>query len=102
MLVIGNLIKLRRVELSLKQSDVARLTGLSDKTISDIENMDSMLKSPSIRNVEKVLDVLGLAIDIHVASAPTLDDLLKSRSEEHQSPPAFIGRARVTKKDQLK
>jgi predicted transcriptional regulator len=57
----GSLIKQRRNELQLQQTDVAELTGLTARTIITMEsgNADGKLS-----NWLKVLDVLGLSINI--------------------------------------
>ncbi len=62
---IGKTIKNRRKELNLELKDLQDYTGVSYTSICDIENGKS---NPTIKTLEKILDVLGLEINIQVVS----------------------------------
>ncbi len=62
---IGRTIKKRRKELNLELKDLQDYTGVSYTSICDIENGKS---NPTIKTLEKILDVLGLEINIQVVS----------------------------------
>ena len=59
---IGNIIRQRREYLLLKQEDLSELSGLSIRTIYQIENGSN----PSAKTLEKILEVLGLELTIQV------------------------------------
>ncbi len=59
--VLGE-IKARRVMLGLKQEDLAEMTGVSLATIKDI---DRGVGNPSLRILEKIVDVLGMEIQVN-------------------------------------
>lgn len=59
----GNLIKERRAILGLTQQDLADYTGLSLRLIKSIESDKG---NPSLKNLEKVADILGMEIVIKV------------------------------------
>jgi transcriptional regulator with XRE-family HTH domain len=86
MLISGLEIKESRIAAGLTQAEVADQTGLSIRTIADIENLNDTFKSPSIRNVEKVLKAVGMEMIIRKSEPPTLDDLLASRSAQYAEP----------------
>ncbi len=62
---IGKTIKNRRKELNLELKDLQDYTGVCYTSISDIENGKS---NPTVKTLEKILDVLGLEINIQVVS----------------------------------
>lgn len=66
-------IKERRELLSYTQTDMAELTGISERTIRSIEKGHS---GTSILNWLKILDVLGL--EMKVISKPMSDETRKS------------------------
>ncbi len=55
-------IKARRVMLGLKQEDLAEMAGVSLATIKDI---DRGAGNPSLRILEKIVDVLGMEIQVN-------------------------------------
>ncbi len=60
---IGKTIKKRRKELSLELKDLQDYSGVNYVSISDIENGKA---NPTIKTLEKLLDVLGMELDIKV------------------------------------
>ena len=60
---IGRIIKKRRLELSLELKDLQDYSGVNYVSISDIENGKA---NPTIKTLEKLLDVLGMELDIKV------------------------------------
>lgn len=58
-MILSDVIKDRRAKLDLLQVDLAEMTGVSLATVKDIERGKG---NPSIRTVEKLLEVLGLEI----------------------------------------
>lgn len=60
---IGHIILKRRQDLSLKQADLAELTGITSKTIYLIENGTG---NPSLETLEKIAGVLGLEIKMQI------------------------------------
>ncbi len=60
---IGQKIELLRLQLRLKQTDVAILTGIGVKTIRNIEKGK---EGTSIKNVIQVANVLGASVKIAV------------------------------------
>ena len=62
---IGKIIKNRRKELNLELKDLQDYSGVNYASISDIENGKS---NPTIKTLEKLLDVLGMQINIEVVS----------------------------------
>lgn len=60
---IGHIIQKRRNSLSLKQDDLAEMTGITSKTIYLIESGNG---NPSIDTLKKLLDTLGLEITIDI------------------------------------
>lgn len=63
---IGQLVANRRVDLALKQEDLAELAGVTIKTIYQLESGKG---NPSFSTLAKILDVLGL--DVLVAIKKT-------------------------------
>ncbi len=57
--MLSDVIKERRAKLDLSQADLAEMTGVSLATVKDIERGKG---NPSLRTVEKLLEVLGLEI----------------------------------------
>ncbi len=62
---IGNIIKKRRKELNLELKDLQDYSGVNYASISDIENGKA---NPTIKTLEKLLDVLGMEINIDVVN----------------------------------
>ena len=60
---IGKSIKQRRKELSLELKDLQDYSGVNYVSISDIENGKA---NPTVKTLEKLLDVLGMELDIKV------------------------------------
>jgi transcriptional regulator with XRE-family HTH domain len=60
---LGKTIQTRREYLSLKQEDVAEMTGITSKTIYLIESGKG---NPSIDTLTKLVDVLGLEMSIGI------------------------------------
>ena len=60
---IGHIILKRRNSLSLKQEDLAEMTGVTSKTIYLIESGNG---NSSIDTLTKLLDTLGLEITIDI------------------------------------
>jgi transcriptional regulator with XRE-family HTH domain len=60
---IGQKIELLRLQLRLKQVDIASLTGLGVKTIRNIEKGK---EGTSIKNVIQVANVLGASLKIAI------------------------------------
>jgi transcriptional regulator with XRE-family HTH domain len=59
--VLGNIIKKRRDFLNITQAELAEIAGVGLRYLIDIENGRG---NPSIGNLEKILNVLGLQIEI--------------------------------------
>ena len=62
---IGKIIKKRRKELNLELKDLQDYSGVNYASISDIENGKA---NPTIKTLEKLLDVLGMQINIEVVT----------------------------------
>ena len=62
---IGKIIKKRRMELNLELKDLQDYSGVNYVSISDIENGKA---NPTIKTVEKLLDALGMQINIEVVN----------------------------------
>lgn len=60
---IADIIKHRRQELKISQSDLAEMAGVGIATVKDIERG---VGNPSLKMMEKIADVLGMEIDIHI------------------------------------
>ena len=60
---IGKTIKKRRKELNLELKDLQDYSGVNYVSISEIENGKA---NPTIKTLEKLLDVLGMELDIKV------------------------------------
>jgi transcriptional regulator with XRE-family HTH domain len=60
---LGHIIQQRREALSLKQEDLAEMTGITSKTIYLIESGKG---NPSINTLQKILEVLGLEIFVQI------------------------------------
>lgn len=66
---LSEILRDRRVLLRLTQIDLADITGLSVRTISDIEKGKG---NPSLSSIEKVATVLGMQITAVVKKIPEL------------------------------
>ena len=62
-LEIGKTVQKRREKLSLKQEDLAEMTGITSKTIYLIETGKG---NPSINTLTKLIEVLGLEINVDI------------------------------------
>ena len=62
---IGKIIQERRDYLNLTQKDVAEMTGITFKSISEIE---LGLRNPSLNTLKSILDVLGLELTVQIKS----------------------------------
>ena len=62
---IGKIIKKRRQELNLELKDLQDYSGVNYASISDIENGKA---NPTIKTVQKLLDALGMQINIEVVN----------------------------------
>ena len=60
---IGKTIKIRRKELNLELKDLQDYSGVNYVSISEIENGKA---NPTVKTLEKLLDVLGMGLDIKV------------------------------------
>ncbi len=60
---IGKTIRKRRKELNLELKDLQDYSGVNYVSISDIENGKA---NPTVKTLEKLLDVLGMELDIKV------------------------------------
>jgi putative transcriptional regulator len=60
---IGEIIQQRRQYLSLTQKDVAEMTGMTFKSISEIE---LGIRNPTLNTLNRILDALGLAFSVHI------------------------------------
>jgi transcriptional regulator with XRE-family HTH domain len=62
---IGKIIQERRDYLNLTQKDVAEMSGITFKSISEIE---LGIRNPSINTLKSILDVLGLELSVQIKS----------------------------------
>lgn len=60
---IGNIIKERRAKLGISQQDMADYSGVGISTVKDLERG---VGNPSIKTLQKLLDVVGLEMKLHV------------------------------------
>jgi transcriptional regulator with XRE-family HTH domain len=60
---IGLLLKDRRKELALDQRNLARLSGISVHSLSDIEAGKG---NPTLESLSKITDVMGLEICVRI------------------------------------
>jgi len=60
---IGKIIRIRRKELNLELKDLQDYSGVNYVSISEIENGKA---NPTVKTLEKLLDVLGMELDIKV------------------------------------
>jgi len=60
---LGKIIKQRRELLNIKQADLAEIAKVGLRYLIEIENGKG---NPSIGNLEKILNVLGLQLEIKV------------------------------------
>ncbi|WP_418895414.1 type II toxin-antitoxin system Y4mF family antitoxin [Limibacterium fermenti] len=61
----GNIIKERRKALSITQRELAALAGVGINTLTKIERGEA---NPSLKVVMRILDTLGLEMDIKIRS----------------------------------
>ncbi len=62
---IGKIIQERRDYLNLTQKDVAEMSGITFKSISEIE---LGVRNPSLNTLKSILDVLGLELTVQIKS----------------------------------
>ncbi|HEY4876872.1 MAG TPA: helix-turn-helix transcriptional regulator [Puia sp.] len=60
---IGNILRKRREFLNLRQEDLSEMSQVTIKTIQLIEHGKG---NPSLKTLEKLMAILGMAIDLHV------------------------------------
>ncbi len=60
---IGKVIKERRKYLQITQVDLAEITGIGRRSLQYIENGQM---NPSIEQLKKILDALGLELEVKV------------------------------------
>ena len=61
---IGQAIKKRRVMLKVSQQSLSEISGISVHALSDIESGKG---NPTIKSLNRVLEVLGLKLDVGLA-----------------------------------
>ena len=64
-LEIGKIIQERRDFLNLTQKDIAEISGITFKSISEIE---LGIRNPSVNTLNKILEVLGLELSVQIKS----------------------------------
>ena len=60
---LGKLLKSRRNELGINQIDLSEISGVALHTISDIESGKG---NPTLQIINKICDILGMELKIHV------------------------------------
>ena len=60
---IGRIVKERRVFLKVNQEDIAEISGISVRTLRDIEKGKT---NPEFKSLLTILEVLGLKLNIEV------------------------------------
>lgn len=60
---LGSFLAIRRQDLVLRQEDVAQMAGITSKTLYTIERGKG---NTSLDSFEKLLDVLGLSINLTI------------------------------------
>ena len=58
-----SILKKRRKELNLTQNDLSEISGIGLRTIKEIESPDG---NPTLGTIIKLLDVMGMEIEIKV------------------------------------
>jgi transcriptional regulator with XRE-family HTH domain len=61
--LLASLIKKRRRELGISQIDLAELSDVSVRQLSDIETQKA---SPTVETLSKICETLGLSIELKV------------------------------------
>ena len=76
---LGELVRDTRKTQGLKQAQVAERAGINRATLSRLEN--GTLAEMGVSKLERVLSVLGLAIEVGPARSlrPTLDELVEEQ-----------------------
>ena len=82
---IAQAVRAQRVALRLTQDALARLAGVSRKTILALETETAPL--PLWSTCERVWEILRLGVTIAPVTPPTLDDLLAHPYDEEAPPP---------------
>ena len=60
---IGNIIKTRRKELAITQSDLAELADVTKRTVVKLENGEG---NPTLFVLNKILNVIGMDVKVEV------------------------------------
>ena len=60
---IGNIIKSRRKELAITQSDLAELADVTKRTVVKLENGEG---NPTLFVLNKILNVIGMDVKVEV------------------------------------
>jgi len=63
---MGQIIAKRRIDLKLDQQDLAEMSGITVKTLYLIEKGTG---NPSLNTLKKVLNLLGLTIQVEIKKA---------------------------------
>ncbi|HNW83775.1 MAG TPA: helix-turn-helix transcriptional regulator [bacterium] len=64
---IGQIIKERRKLLNIAQQDICEMAGVSQHTLSAIENGNG---NPAVDTLLKILNILGIDIELKVRKLP--------------------------------
>jgi len=59
-LSIGQIIKIERIKQNLKQKELAKMAGISNTYLSDIE---SSRNDPSLKSLHKITSAMGIKIE---------------------------------------
>lgn len=62
-MVLREVVKERRAVLGISQLDLAEMAGISIATVKDIERGAG---NPSLKTIEKILEVLGLEMQFRI------------------------------------
>ena len=76
---VGNAIKERRKILKITQRTLAELAGVGINTLTKIERGEG---NPTVEVLEKILDTLGLELQIGVKQRNELRTILKNAEKE--------------------
>jgi y4mF family transcriptional regulator len=75
---LGDSIRSRRTELGIAQADLARLSGVSLHSISDLETGKG---NPTLASLERLLEVLGLTLRLVPAEPAAGETSVPGRGE---------------------
>ncbi len=76
---LGREVAKLRNEQGLSQSDVAKMAGIRQASIIDLE--EDQLRDLDVRKVLRVLKVLGMGVRIEPLIPPTLDELVSENED---------------------